>query len=84
MRQFYSVLEKYFSRISYFVQTKDSSMTGGEETYFGHQPRNQAVKYLPLDRHQVVIIGPPEHFDKIKSEISKIVWTLSAEVYPNL
>ena len=85
---FYSALETFFSRKDYCVQTLETALNCSEESleenYFKKKYDNRMVKYLPLDKHQIVVIGPPEHFGTIKDELSKVFWSINSSCFPNL
>lgn len=42
------------------------------------------LKYIPLSKQTIVIIGPPEYFSNAKTELSKMFWTVEAQLYLNL
>ena len=42
------------------------------------------LRYIPLSRTQLVIIGPPEHFGKAMADISRTFWTIDPNFFLNL
>ena len=42
------------------------------------------LRYIPLSKNQLVIIGPPEHYSKAIAEISKTFWTIDPNYFLNL
>ena len=88
VRQLYSCIEKFFQKITYCVQTLDTALNSSEdaltENYIRQRHQNRMLKYIPLSIKQLVIIGPPELFQKAKADISRTFWTIDSNLFLNL